>query len=48
MRRHAECEDIVLLAKLLKLKRMVALMVIKDKQPPSPNHLVLCILDEVF
>ena len=48
MRWHAERVDIVLFAELLKFKRLVALMAIKDEQPPRPNHLALCVLNEVL
>jgi hypothetical protein len=48
VRQHAERVDIVLLAKLLKFKRVVALIAIKDKQLTRPNHLALCMLNKVL
>jgi hypothetical protein len=48
VRRHAERVDIVLLADLLELKRVVALMAIKDKQPTRSYCTSLCISVEVL
>jgi hypothetical protein len=48
VRRHTESEDIILLTELLKFKRLITLIAIKDKQLASPNYLVLCMLDKVF
>jgi hypothetical protein len=48
MSRHAESIDIVLLADLLKLKRLVTLMAIKDKQPTSTYYTLLCMSVEVL
>jgi hypothetical protein len=46
--RHAERVDIVLIAELLKYKRVVTLMAIKDKQLTRPNHLTICMLNKVL
>jgi hypothetical protein len=45
---HVERVDIILLAKLLKLKGVVALIAIEDKQLTRPNYLALCMLNEVL
>jgi hypothetical protein len=45
---HTERVEIVLLAELLKFKRVVALMVIKDNQLTRPNDPSLCMLNEVI
>lgn len=46
MRRHADYDDLVLLADSLKFKRVVALMTIKDQQLIGANALI-SMLDKV-
>jgi hypothetical protein len=48
IRRYIEREDIILPTELLKLKRLITLIAIKDKQPASSNYLALCMLNEVL
>ena len=48
MRWYVERVDIVLLAELLKLKRVVALMPVKDEQATRTNDASLCVSVEVF
>jgi hypothetical protein len=48
VRWHTECVDVVLLAEVSKLMRLVALIAIKDKQPTRSNPLALCVLNKVL
>ena len=48
MRRHAECVDVVLLAELLELKRVMALRPIKDNQATRSYRTSLCVSVEVL
>jgi hypothetical protein len=48
VRRHAKRVDIVLFAELPKLKKVVALIAIKDKQPTRSNYLAFCVLNKVL
>jgi hypothetical protein len=48
VKQHTQRVDIVLLAELLKFRRVVALMAIKNKQPTHSHYLALCMLDKVL
>ena len=44
MRRHADSDNLALLAVLLECKRVVALMAVDNKQSVAANHPLLCML----
>jgi hypothetical protein len=48
VRRHADSNNLVLLAVLLECKRVVALMTVNYKQSVAANHPLLCMLVKVL
>lgn len=48
MRRHADSDNLVLLAVLLEQERLVALMAIDYKQSVAANYSLLCMLIKVL
>jgi hypothetical protein len=48
VRRHAESNNLVVLAVLLEIERVVALIAVDNKQPISAYNSPLCMLIKVF
>jgi hypothetical protein len=48
MRRHTDSDNLVLLAVLLKLERVVALMAVDYEQSVAANYPLLCMLVKVL
>jgi hypothetical protein len=48
VRRHIESNNLILLAVLLEIKRVIALMAVDNKQPVSAYNPPLCMLIKVL
>jgi hypothetical protein len=48
VRRHTQSDNLVFLAVLIEINRVVALITVLDKQPMATNSALLCVLVKVL